>query len=293
MENAIKNVPEAISQLWNTPKGAALYCIVDAAVSDDLPEHLWRLVGKNTKAASLISENSDDYLAVSPFLLELKEPDALYHYLLNICRTIPMGIFLISREPWIKVTEEATAWLWPRKQSGEQVLFRYYDPRVFSSLLQYTKKSHQPLAVGSFTDIVWHDPLKEKSFHFKSTQGKAFSCAEPWLLEPDLEEWLMESQVPHRIMDMLKNADAELCRKYQGPQLFQKIEAHLLEASAFNILELKDLLRFSHLSLLFPGFTKHEIIRHSLIEHRKYNGLKPFNDLVSSWNPSWLTPYTI
>jgi hypothetical protein len=92
-------------------------------------------------------------------------------------------------------------------------------------------------------------------------------------------------------MDMLKNADPGLCSKYKPSELGRRIKAHLNEARKYEIFEVKDLLRFAHLSLIFPGFTEDETIKSSLTGFGQGKGPKRFNDLASSWPPSLLTPF--
>ncbi|UQZ88941.1 hypothetical protein C4J81_06915 [Deltaproteobacteria bacterium Smac51] len=287
-----KTLDGIMAEIWREDK-ASVYMVLDAAMNSEWPGQLWRVGRGKPEAVCLLQDAAGpEHLPAAPFLLPLREPDELCRYLVEACLKLPSGIFLVSDKPRLEVIEEAAAWLWPEVESGQRVYFRYYDPRVFTSLEHYARDNKKPLPAGSFSGAFWHDPFLENIFQLKfEPPGQPFNRREPWRLEPDLEEWLMRSQLPHRIMDMLKNADSKLCGQYSRPDLFRKISSQVMEATDYRILELRDLMRFSHLSLLFPGFTKQPDIQASLIEYGRQGGVKKFNDLVESWPTDCLAPF--
>ncbi len=268
-----------------------LYFIVDRAAIEEWPDELWPLDSGAYNAASLFGDSrKPEHAEVAPYLIQFNQPDPLYEYLIEEAEKWPLGMFLASVKDWKQTFSETQSWLWPKRINGERVYFRYYDPRVLTLLVPYCQDIGARLPMSSFEEVFWVNPIQKETHHLKhSDPGPAFSLKNTWLLEPDLEERLTEAHLPYRIMDMLKESDQRF-GQLPEPELYQRVVLMLQDATHHNILEIKDLFHFCHLSFMFPGFTGHPGVAEKLAVF-KADKKQLFYDLVKSLPISWLTPY--
>lgn len=286
-----QTLKELSSAIFMPSNALNLYFIVDRAMIDEWPNNLWPLDSGAYNAASLFGESHEpEHTDVAPYLVQFKQPEPLYEYLVEEAEKRSLGVFLASTKNWQETFNEAQAWLWPQRINGERVYFRYYDPRVLTSLMYCCQDSNMPLPMSSFEEVFWANPVQNERYHLRHNEpGPVFSLEDGWPLQPDLEEGMIEAYIPHRIMDMLKENDRRF-QQMPEPELYQQVDVMLQSAANYNILEIKDLFHFCHLSFMFPGFTGHPGVAQKFAAF-KSNRKPPFYDLIQSLPTSWLTPY--
>jgi hypothetical protein len=286
--STIVDLDRIFEEIRSRDDNAVIYMVLDTALKDELPTCLWRQNAPDYAVPLFECGNSPDMVAVSPFLVAMdgKGPD---RYLTELAGHEPAGIFLVAHEPRLSVLEQARAWLWPQKENGQPVYFRYYDPRVCSAALLFYDKRGSLWPMGSFEQVFWHDPLRGKTFRQKARQpGKPFTLSAPWRLSAELEEELASARLLHRVSVSLPGMNPDFYRHLSPAEIYEGVEVFAAQAEGYGFLSFADILPFCHVSFMYPSFTEQENIRVVFegIRGRRHN--RSFDEVLGGLSDEWL-----
>jgi len=286
---AIDDFDSIFADIRSGGNGRTLYMVLDAAIKDELPARLWQQDAPERVVPLIEHEGNHELLAASPFLVSMGGAGPCHDYLINLAKHEPAGIFLVSHEPWQRVVEEVRAWLWPEKQNGQPVYFRYYDPRVLSAVLQYHQKKGLLCPTGSFSQVFWHDPLRGKTFCVKAkSPGKRFALSSPWRFSAEFEEDLAAIQVLHRVTAALSEVVPAFYRPFLPGEIYERVESFAAQAESYGFFSFADVLLFCHTAFIYPGFTEHDNIRtvFAALKGRRHN--RSFQEVLNGLPAEWL-----
>jgi hypothetical protein len=105
------------------------YAVLDGASVPDLPNKLFEMQPRNV--CLYRGELSADMVYVAPYLVHLFPGDAFAKWLLAECWGKHWGIFAQSALTLVSMRTHFRSLLTVYDESGNPLLFRFYDPRVF------------------------------------------------------------------------------------------------------------------------------------------------------------------
>jgi len=107
---------------------AQLFAILDAARSDEV---LAKLAQGEVEYESLFRGRKEEQLfAFSPFLVLCKEKTELVQWLASEAWAQSMGVFFTSSDSFKNLFNHFQKFLMVREEGGDEMYFRFYDPRV-------------------------------------------------------------------------------------------------------------------------------------------------------------------
>jgi len=110
------------------------YAVLDGAAIDDLPMRLYEMQPRSV--CLYRGEIEPDIAEVAPYLVELFPGEAFTEWLLNEgTGGKSWGIFARSRYSITEVRKHFRKFLTVYNDSGNPMLFRFYDPRVLTKFL--------------------------------------------------------------------------------------------------------------------------------------------------------------
>src|SRR5262249_31626098 len=121
---------EALTRhLFPEEESLKTYAVLDGASIPDLLDHLYGEV--RPEFVSLYrGELAPDMAEVSPYLVHLKRGHPFTDWLLTEGWWKHWGIFALSPEDLTKMRKHFRTFLMVKDPGGQQIYFRYYDPRV-------------------------------------------------------------------------------------------------------------------------------------------------------------------
>jgi hypothetical protein len=112
-----------------------------------------------------------ELLAAAPYLVQLEPDDALFNYIVQLGWGKSWGIFLRAQDTGEQLRRHFRRFLMVQDESGKQLIFRYYDPRVLRVYLPTCKATELQSIFGPVAKfaIEAQDPelLLEHSFDGK------------------------------------------------------------------------------------------------------------------------------
>lgn len=108
------------------------FAVVDGAVLDGLLTPLYAL-GRNRFTCLLAGGADPDVAHVAPYLVEL-DPEAAVLDFLETRAALPWGYFLASALPLRQLHLHLRPYSVARGPAGEELVFRFWDPRVLRSM---------------------------------------------------------------------------------------------------------------------------------------------------------------
>lgn len=114
-----------------------LYAVLDGASIPDLPARLYDL--RPPHVCLYRGELEPDLAEVAPYLVNLVPGADFTNWLLDNCWGKHWGIFAQTQFSLVEVRKHFRRFLTVHDESGNPMLFRYYDPRVLNKFLPVCK----------------------------------------------------------------------------------------------------------------------------------------------------------
>jgi hypothetical protein len=146
------------SPLWEIlfpPDGdstLATYCIIDGAACDELlpqldqhqPDHCCLYAG----------DLDDDVAEVAPYLIRLEADEPFTGWLLEAIGHKPWGIFCKAPSTLRELRKHFRKFLIVKGPNGENLYFRFYDPRILPTFLSTCDGGQQEEVFGSVEEFL-------------------------------------------------------------------------------------------------------------------------------------------
>lgn len=129
----------------------SVYAVLDGASVPDLIDHLYADDGPEF-VCLYRGEIAPDMAEVAPYLVELKPGSDFAGWLLSECSGNHWGIFVVSGSDLDQVRRHFRRMLIVKGPKGEQLYFRFYDPRVFRTFLPSCASSELVEVFGDLMD---------------------------------------------------------------------------------------------------------------------------------------------
>jgi hypothetical protein len=135
-KNHVEVQSAPVEQLQKFAERGFLYAVLDATGAPPVPAKAEELGAE--KSVSLFADSrQQEYWKYAPYLA--KVDNAMLEWIRNELWPTPWGIFVMSNSDLGTVSAHLRKLLRIRLTSGEECIFRYYDPRVLSSYLTSCK----------------------------------------------------------------------------------------------------------------------------------------------------------
>jgi hypothetical protein len=123
----INNVSRA---LWATQKehAGSMYVIIDTARAPVIYPKV--AISNNRKACLLLGDQARKLATVAPYVIQLGENDSLSQWLFSQGWGKSWCIFVESAASFVQVRNHVRSFFRVTDDTGKQLFFRYYDPRV-------------------------------------------------------------------------------------------------------------------------------------------------------------------
>ena len=128
-------------------KDAYTYAILDGASVPDLPNILFELAPSSVCLYQ--GELAPDLVYVAPYLVQLLPETPFTDWLLSECWGKHWGIFAQSPLSLTSMRKHFRLLLTVYDESGNPMLFRYYDPRVLSQFLKTCQQNELETVFGN------------------------------------------------------------------------------------------------------------------------------------------------
>ena len=145
---ALKQALEA--QIFPQEEGLNTYAVLDGASIPDLLDHLYGDVRPDF-ACLYRGELEPDMAEVAPYLVLLTPGQPFTDWLLTEGLGKHWGIFAISPADLQATQKHFRTFLVVKDPEGNQIYFRYYDPRVFRVYLPTCKEEELEVLFGPLT----------------------------------------------------------------------------------------------------------------------------------------------
>lgn len=121
-----------LEQMQQIAKTGQLYGILDACDAPQVPQKAREL---NEKSAVSLYRGSavEEYWAIAPYLFHVDE--SVFDWIVETLWKEPWGIFVLTKTDLATLRSHLRSFLKVQSPSGEQWIFRYYDPRVLRTYL--------------------------------------------------------------------------------------------------------------------------------------------------------------
>ncbi|VAW77867.1 hypothetical protein MNBD_GAMMA12-2203 [hydrothermal vent metagenome] len=160
---------QIIGQLLTEAKATQrkLYAIIDSAVHQKIHHLIKRNIAKESYSNLFHHTDFSEIEDAAPYLVHLTKANAI---LLNKIWRYPWGIFLITSVERDEIEAHLRTNLFAEDPLGEELLFRYYDPRVLPVFLNNSSDEERQLFFG---------PIEEMyALTTQNTQLKRYSAYE-------------------------------------------------------------------------------------------------------------------
>jgi hypothetical protein len=135
------------------PPGEALMAILDGASAPNLPVRIFR---DEPEAACLLGENPAPDLAwTAPYLARIEPPSPFVSWALGDGWGHHWGIYLTSKAPFPQLLAHFRKLLRARLPSGQDVFFRFFDPRVLAEFLPTCDDAQVEALFGPVTQFLF------------------------------------------------------------------------------------------------------------------------------------------
>lgn len=129
-----------------------VFALLDAARD---PHVLGLLIVEENAYRSLYEgPAADDYADFAPYLVELPKDTPLLEVLIREGWNNSWGVFLTSRQPFAEVRKHFRRFLLAELPNGDEVLFRFYDPRVLRVYLRNCNVEETAAFFGPVTSFL-------------------------------------------------------------------------------------------------------------------------------------------
>lgn len=147
-----------------------LYAILDAARQEDVPA---LLEGSKLQYQSLYEGIEGQAMAdAAPYLVRLTPESPLLETLVRRGWGDSWGIYLTSLAPFAEVRKHFRRFLLVKLADGEEVYFRYYDPRVLRVFLPTCTPQEAAQFFGPIVGFLAEDQEIEKAQEFRFRDGE-------------------------------------------------------------------------------------------------------------------------
>lgn len=131
-----------------------LFAILDACDEPLVPEKVQAL--GNERAACLYRGAAErDYWSIAPYLVEVDEP--LFDWIVDNLWKEPWGIFAVADSTLKDIRKHFRKFLLVEGPDGEELYFRFYDPRVIRSYINSCDPGEARQFFGPCQSIVTFD----------------------------------------------------------------------------------------------------------------------------------------
>ncbi|MBF0235755.1 MAG: DUF4123 domain-containing protein [Desulfamplus sp.] len=113
---------------WFQSLSKPLFAILDAARDEEILGHIYQ--GKEHFAILFEGEQAEELIGVGPYLVAFSKPSDLLESIIEKGWGNSWGIFISSDADFKTLLTHFRQLLIVQLEEGEQVYFRYYDPRV-------------------------------------------------------------------------------------------------------------------------------------------------------------------
>ena len=167
--------PEVISKalrthLFHEDENLQTYAVLDGA---SVPDLLDQLYGDEPPVFLCLyrGELEPDLAEVAPYLVHVKPESPFTEWLLGNCWGNHWGIFATSAEDIDTVRRHFRNFLMVKDPEGEQVYFRYYDPRVLRTFLPTCNAEETEFVFGPITSYLCEAENLETLLSFRVEGG--------------------------------------------------------------------------------------------------------------------------
>ena len=146
-----------IRELWRSEPGRTpqIWSILDAARDESIYPAVMRFRGER---CCLYGEGIPEVLAkASPYLVRLGSRDAFTTWLISKGWGNSWGIFLESNASLERLRQHFHLLIKVKTEAGEELFFRYYDPRVLRVYLPICKEAEAEILFGPVNSFTLED----------------------------------------------------------------------------------------------------------------------------------------
>jgi len=135
-------------------EAGTLFAILDATNEPRVPERVHRM--GSARAVSLYANEAADALsAICPYLVRVDPPT--FDWIAEVLWADPWGIFAVAPVDLQTLRSHFRRLLTIRGPTDEEVLFRFYDPRVLAAFLPTCSIDQLDEVFGPVERLVWTD----------------------------------------------------------------------------------------------------------------------------------------
>ncbi|MBL0104971.1 MAG: DUF4123 domain-containing protein [Bacteroidetes bacterium] len=146
------------------------YIVLDAARMDEL---LDVAIVLNKENLSLFSGKGEEYLKpVSPYLFSISQTSEFANWAGKIGWSHSWGIYLQTNTPFAEIYKHLRKLILVRTEEGEEMYFRFYDPRVLRAFLPTCYKDQLREFFGPIEKIICEDVNPDFALMFYIKNGE-------------------------------------------------------------------------------------------------------------------------
>lgn len=180
------------------PQPGNTFLIVDGAQLPELPATLYRYTSNILWRSLYQATYLEPLINISPVLCDISDAQHFLQWLAENHGNCPWGIGIRSQSDFDQTWRHLQSICWVSNSMGEQVLLRYYDPRIAAKLFQIKHESIQSL-LGPIEQI-WipdkstsHPQLTQLELPDSSSFGPQELKAAGWFVLQPFHEQAIES----------------------------------------------------------------------------------------------------
>jgi hypothetical protein len=171
-----------LAHLFPDREGSQTYAILDGASCPDLLEHL---LGDGVEYVCLYrGELAPDVAEVAPYLCQLKPNTPFTDWLLDDGWGKHWGVFALTGADLAGLRRHLRQFLMVRGPEGNQLYFRYYDPRVLRAYLPTCNGEELETVFGPIEEILLEGKKPSDVMRF-AVPGEALKAQTLSLLPPE------------------------------------------------------------------------------------------------------------
>ncbi|RKZ50316.1 MAG: DUF4123 domain-containing protein [Candidatus Parabeggiatoa sp. nov. 3] len=166
----IQSLRETLYQL-SFAQDKQLYVVLDAARVEEIPAQLFELEEEPEYFSLFFETPQEEMIDVAPYLVELEPNSELLTWILNEGWGQSWGIFLTAAEnvELEELFEHLRSLLKVTDPEGEELFFRFYDPRVLRIFLPTCNAQELYQFFGPIISYIAEDDKAEKFLQFTNS----------------------------------------------------------------------------------------------------------------------------
>lgn len=166
-----------------------LYAIIDGAIINNLMGKIYELEDNPSFSPLYKDTLLAGCMEISPCLVAIQYNSAFLNHLINHQAKPNWGVLLLSNQDLTTLTAYCQSLLYATTPKGEDVLFRYYDPRTIKPLMLGSNELERNQLLGPIQQLLTKDPTPE-SKQTATDLAQAPAKSERQTTEPTIQNWL-------------------------------------------------------------------------------------------------------